>query len=280
MRKLGWIVFAAGCTSSPPSHQIPSASITPHLDSAATDVACGEDIALNGAATPDLRYTFGYDASGLLVHADGAYAAGGANDSIDYGYDAADNFTHMLETRGFGDSRVEITADYDSGSHLLDYTWDVGAPNYHDNWAYNYSGYTGDVPTREVVTEQGQGSFGYTLVWDATGRLAQAVPDTGPATNYTYDDAAGTLTIDTNAGAWHGVISYDPNDFRELGEVWGGTDPSAVASQSVWAWNGEELDSITYTQSGYSETDSLRYTCAAARAGANRPQHLPRAMRR
>jgi YD repeat-containing protein len=139
-------------------------------------------------------------------------------------------------------------------------------------------------PQREVITEQGQSPFGYTLAYDADGRLTTATPDTGDATTYTYDDAAGTLTIDTGNGAFTGVITYDTTDFRELSETWGGSDPSAWASATVYNWSGEQLDSITYSSGTQDapkmlttvEVDTLRYDCAMARRGGTarfiRPQ--------
>ncbi len=269
----GLVLFAVGCTSSPADHKLPSARLTPHLDSATASVACGEDVAWNGDATPDERFAFTYDSNGFLTHADGAFAAGGPNESIDYSYDMAGDFTHMLDANGYGGSQSEITADYDATNGLVDYAWSYTSTSYSDAWTYAMSSFLGPwQPQREVVTEQGQPGLGYTLAYDADGRLTTATPDRGTPTTYTYDDQALTLTIDSGAGASHGVIAYD-TDFRELSEVWGGSDPNAVASSTVFDWSGDQLNDITYsagTPLQVVEVDTLRYSCAAARAGTTR----------
>lgn len=282
---IGFVMFVVGCAPSA-DHQLPSATFTPHLASATTAVACGDDIALYGNTAPDLRYRFTYDNAGRLAHADGAYTAGGNDDSIDYTW-AGDNLTHLLETRGFGDSRVEITADYDASNSLIDYTWDLTEPSYHDSWSYVFSSFVGvDQPTREVITEQGQPDFGYQLAYDASHRLVTATPDSGPSTTWTYDDAARTIAIDTGSGAFHGVVAFDAQD-RELSETWGGSDPSMVDSDLAYAWNGDQLDSSTYRsgttaaphQLATVEVDTIRYDCAMARASSGRGIRLvsPRA---
>ena len=281
-KAIGLVVLAVGCTQAPADHKLPSASITPHLDTVQSTVACGDDIALYGATTPDVRYTYTYNPAGQLAHADGVYSAGGTNDAIDYAYDGAGNFTHMVETHGFGDSQVEITADYDPTNGLLDYTWDYAGGGYHDQWSYAFSSFIGpNQPTRETVSEQGQGSMGYTLDWDATGRITQAVPDSGSAWIYAYDDAAGTITVSADNGAWTDVVSFDP-DGRELSEVWGGSDPQAIDGSDVYAWDGDALLSATYSsgteqqpqQLQTVEVDTLRYDCSNARRVTRAPVHL------
>jgi YD repeat-containing protein len=284
--RIGLVLFTVGCSTSPADHMLPSARLTPHLDSATSTIACGEDVAWNGDATPDERFGFTYDGNGFLTHADGAFAAGGTNESIDYSYDAAGDFTHMVDSNGFGGSSSEITADYDATNGLVDYAWSYAAPGYADSWTYAMSSFLGPwQPQREVITEQGQPGFGYTLAYDSDGRLVTATPDTGPATTYAYDDQALTITIDTGSGAFHGVIAYD-TDFRELSEVWGGSDPNAVASSTVFDWSGDQLNGITYssgTPLAVVEVDTVRYQCGAARAGKTTRwigPHTPRAVRR
>lgn len=276
---LGLALFIFGCTS-PSDHKVPSASITPHLDARPTDAACGDDISLYGAATPDLSYTYGYDNAGRMVHATGVYAAGGSNDDITYGYDNLDRMTSMVETRGWGDTRYQITADYDTLGNLVDYAWDANGPSYVDHWTYAYSGFNSwGEPTHETITELSQPAVDYTLDFDADGRIVDAVQAGGPTTNYIYDDNALTLTIDTNAGAWHGVVAYDDQN-RELSETWSGTDPSAIASSETYTWNNDQLLAATYESSQNNdpsqmqlvETDTLRYNCAAARTGHGRFQ--------
>ena len=270
---LGFAFILVGCTSAAPDHRLPGATFTPHLDSAPASVACGDDIALYGDPSPDLRYTFAYDGSGLVSHAEGVYTAGGADDTIDYTWGAG-GLTHLLETRGWGDARYEITAAYDGANDLVDYAWDAAAGSEHDHWDYALSGFVGtNQPAREVITEQGQPSFGYTLAYDATGRLVSATPDSGPATTWTYDDEARTITADTGNGAFDDVISYDDQD-RELSDVWGGSDPSAIAGEEDYAWQGDRLDTMTYRSGSQEapqtlttvEVDTMRYGCSMARA--------------
>ena len=272
-------LFAVGCTSAPADHKLPSARFAPHLDSNTAAIACGEDVAWNGDTTPDERFAFTYDGNGFLTHADGAFAAGGSNESIDYSYDADGNFTGMVDTNGFGGSQSQIAADYDATNGLVDYAWSYASTDYNDSWTYAMSSFLAPwQPQREVVTEQGQPGLGYTLAYDADGRLITAAPDGGTPTTYTYDDQALTLTIDTGAGAFHGVIAYD-TDFEELSEVWGGTDPNAVPSSTVFAWSGEQLDGMTYsagTPLQVLEVDTLDYACATARRGGTTKFLTPR----
>ena len=282
---LALLLAAAGCTSSQdPDAKLPSAQFTPHLDNAATPIACGDNVALYNDATPDLRYAYTYDANGMLSHAEGTYAAGGADETVDYAW-SGDNMTHMLDQNGWGGARTEINESYDANANLLDYTWDYTAGTYHDNWDYAFSSFAGQYqPTREVLTEQGQPSFGYTLGYDADGRLVSAAPDGGGAPElWSYDDAGLTITYDIGNGAWHGTYVYD-DQFRFLSETDGGSDPSAIASTDVYNWNGETLASAVYSSGTQSapgdvqlvETDTLQYDCAAARTAAGRSLRVQR----
>ena len=266
----GFAFLVVGCAS-PPDQKLPSMSITPHLESTPANAACGDNVTLDGDSAPDLRYTFAYDDNGFLTHASGVFTAGGPDDSIDYSYDSAGNFTHMVEAHGWGDSSSEIIASYD-GANLLDYSWSYTQADYQDSWDYAMSDFGASGPAREDITEAGQPSFGYALVYDGDGRLVQAIPDSGDAIAYSYDDAGRTVTVDEGNGAFHGVISYDEN-FDETSEVWGGSDPSAIASTDVYAWNGEQLLSATYSsgttdnpqQLAVVETDTMQYACGAAK---------------
>jgi len=286
MRTLGFALLVCGCTSSD-DRKLPSASFTPHLDSNESSVACGDDVALFGATTPDLRYTFTYNAAGALTHADGVYTAGGANDTIDYQYNATGYMTHMLQTRAWGDAQVEITAQYDGSDNLITYAYDVTADHSTDSWQYVMSNFIGpNQPTRETISGGG-GSWGYQLVYDATNRLTQVVPDSGPATTYTYDDAARRIDVDTDNGAWTYSVLYDES-FRETTASWGGSDPQAIWGDETYAWNGDRLDSMTYRSGSYDaptqvstiEVDTLQYSCPAARAQSGRTIKLRRLMPR
>jgi len=257
----GFAIFVVGCAS-PQDQKLPGMSITPHLESTPANAACGDDI------TP------------------GVFAAGGPDDSIDYSYDTAGNFTHMVEEHGWGDSQSEIIASYDGSNNLLDYSWSYTQADYQDSWDYVMSDFGAAGPAREDITEAGQPSFGYALVYDGDGRLVQAVPDSGDAISYIYDDAGRTITVDEGNGAFHGVIAYDEN-FDETSEVWGGSDPSAFASSDVYAWNGEQLVSATYSsgttdnpqQLALVETDTMQYACSGAAAKHTALRHLRSSMR-
>ena len=272
---LGFAMLVVGCTSEAGPQQLPSASMTPHLAAQVAAVACGEDVAFDSDPSPDIRYAFTYDANGELTHASGAYAAGGSNDSIDYSYDAAGDFTGMAETNGYGGGNSAITATYDASSDLLDYTWSYASPTYNDAWDYAFSGFSGADPAREEVTEQGQPGYGYDLQYDASGRLTTAIGDAGDITTWTYDDAARTISVDTGSGAYTGVITYDA-DNNELSEVWGGADPSAIASSDVFTWSGDDMQSAVYSSGTTAtpdvlttfETDTVRYDCTSARTRA------------
>ena len=275
----GFVLLAAACTSAPSEHKLPSATLTPHLDSAPTTSPCGEDVAWNGDTTPDIRYAFSYDGNGLLVHADGVVTAGGPDDVYDYTYDAAENLTHMAEVYGtYGGT--DITAAYDPTNGLTSYSWSSTWNGTTDTWTYTMSSFGAPYqPGAEVISEQGGPTITYALAYDADGRLVTATPDSGDATTYTYDDQAHTITSDTGNGAYHGVYTYD-DQFRELSEVWGGTAQGMIDWSSVLAWNGDELASSTYSSGTAQdphtlnpvEVGTMRYSCAMARAGQRKVQ--------
>ena len=278
---LGLAFTLVGCTSGSTDHKLPGASFTPHLDSAPATAVCGDDLTLYDHTAPDVRYTYTYGSDGFITHAEGVYTAGGADDTVDYSWGAA-GMTHLLETRGWGDARYEITAAYDAANDLVDYTWDGSAANYSEHWDYAFSSFLGAYqPAREVITGDGQAPFGYTLAYDADGRIVSATPDSGDATTWTYDDQARTITADTGNGAFHDVITYDDQD-RELAEVWGGSDPSAIAGEEDYAWQGDELASATYRSASQDApqtlvtiaTDTMRYDCSMPRTVRGRLLHL------
>jgi len=278
---LGFGLFTAACGTDASSDHLPSVSITPHTNTQAADVACGDDVTLGEGTTPDLRYSFSYDSGGRMTHAQGVYAAGGADDSIDYTWDSADRFTHLVEAHGWGDSSTEVTETYD-GDDLASYAYAVTSADYNASWLYAYSSYAGPwQPLREVVTTQ-DGAFGDTLAYDSLGRLISSTPDNGPATTITYDDAARTVTQDTGHGGWTDVTTYRA-DWAELSEVWGGSDPSAIAGSYTYVWDGDSLVSEVYRTGSEAapttvetiETDTMRYACSSARKTSSLRMHLP-----
>ncbi len=279
---LGFGLLAAACgTSSPGDGHLPSVAITPHTNTQASDVACGDDVTLGASTTPDLRYAFTYDSGGRLINERGVYTAGGPDATIDYSWDSADRFVHLLETHGWGDAATEITETYD-GDQLASYAYVVTSADYNANWLYTYSNYVGPwQPLREVVTTS-DGAFSYALAYDSLGRLITLTPDSGPATTISYDDTARTITQDTGNGAWTDVTTYRA-DWTELSEVWGGSDPSAIAGSTTYVWNGDAVVSEIYrsgsesapTQLETIETDTMRYDCSNARKTSSLRVHAP-----
>jgi YD repeat-containing protein len=282
MRAVLFLAALAAC-SSQASPKLPGGSITPHLDGNPANAACGDDVAYDGDSTPDIRYRYAYDSLGRLSHETGTYAAG-SDDSIDYTWDHLDHMTHMVQTRGWYDTAYEIVADYDVLGDLVDYSWHQSALDYDEQMAYAYSDFDGSGnPARELVSQTGQPDTGYSLDYDALGRVAHVVQDGGSTTTYTYDDAATrTLTIDTGDGAFHGVIVYDDQN-REQSEAWGGTDPTAIASTTQYDWNDGQLLGATFQQGSDNspaslatiEVDTLVYGCANTRS-----THVPTSRRR
>jgi YD repeat-containing protein len=280
--KAAFVLAIAACGSQT-SPNLPGGSITPHLDGNPANAACGDDVAYDGDPTPDVRYRYAYDALGRLSHETGTYAAG-SDDSIDYTWDHLDHMTHMLQTRGWYDTRYEIVEDYDVLGDLVDYTWHETATGYDEEMAYVYSQFDGNGnPTREVASQTGEPDIGYSLDYDSLGRVAHVVQDGGSTTTYTYDDAATrTVTIDTGDGAFHGVIVYDDQN-REQSEAWGGTDPTAIATTTQYDWSGGQLLGATFQQGSDNspaslatiEVDTLVYGCANTRS-----THVPISRRR
>jgi len=278
----------AACTGSPSNKPLPSATNTPHLANAQqSDVACGADVAYYGNPSPDLSYRYAYDADGRMVHADGVWAYDGTTDTIDYTW-AGDNFTHMLWTSGWDDSEYEIGANYDAANNLLDYTYSWTDGTNTEAWNYAFSNFVGaNQPTRELITMVGDPTtYGYDLVYDADGRLTEAVPDAGPSTTWTYDDVALTVAVNYDNGAWTELMTYDA-DFKPLTSEWGGSDPSAIAGDETYAWTGDRLDSVVYRSASETapqqielvETDTMLYNCPIARTAGGRKARLPRPFR-
>ena len=280
MRTLfGLALLIPACTTAPAEDKIlPGVSKTPHLERAASDVACGEDISYYGNPDPDLRYTFAY-AGDQFLRAEGVWLADGSTETSEYTW-AGDNLTRIVSTSSYGASS-EIAASYD-GANLIDYAWSYDDGETSDQWSYAFADFTGALPAREVISQQGTPVVTYQLTYDGFERLVAALPDAGDPTTYSYDDAAGVITIETGNGAFVGTLTYDAEG-RALAETWTGSDPSMIDSEDVYAWNGEALSSVTYF-SGSEEaphtlellaSETLRYSCEAAKR-AKRSAGKPR----
>jgi YD repeat-containing protein len=258
------LALVASCDGTPPRH-LPGASLTPRLAIRAAPRACGEDITLGGNTIPFVRYAYSYDARDRLVQATGEYAAGGPADSVAYTYDHLGHVTHMVESRGPGGVRVELVATYDSLGDLITYDNATGVDVQH--YVFSELTDTGQ-PAREVTSATGQAALGYSLEYDALARVSRVVADTGSTTTYTYDDDARTLVVDTDNGAYRGLLTYDDHA-HELSEAWDGTAPGVVATQTDYDWSADRLLAVTYLSGSAAmphsvattEIDTLRYDC-------------------
>nr|HEX4317970.1 hypothetical protein [Kofleriaceae bacterium] len=264
MRRAFAIALIAACAPAP-SRALPTASLnSPKLSARfTTPRACGDDVALDGHATPDIRYSYAFDALGRMVGATGEYADGGSADTLAYSYDNLGNLVHSVESNGPGGTRVELIYDYDTLEQLADYVYSDAEPAGSDTQAFAMSQFTtAGQPTVEVISEGGLSSH-YALAYDDRARLISATT-AGTVTTYTYDDDARTLVIDTDSGAYHGEIDYD-DDARELDEQWGGSASDAERSRTTYRYGGDGLHDVTYeigSDLEVAEVDTLRY-CAS-----------------
>ena len=262
------LVVVAAC-SAPADRKLPGASITPHLDSHHGAPACGDDVTFDGDtdARPSLSVRLRRPRSALSR--DRHVHLGPGESIIDYACDNLDHLTHSLQSETVTGARVEITSDYDTLGDLVDYIYDDAQPQYSDTLHYQFASLTDTgMPTTETISETGQPDLHYTLVYDARDRVALTMQDGGPTTIYTYDDDARTITIDTNAGQFHGVIAYDDQN-RELSELWGGSDPAALATQTTYDYDGDRLVQVAFASGDATsphdlrpiETDTVLYDC-------------------
>jgi YD repeat-containing protein len=248
------VIAALAACDSPSDHKLPGASPMPQPARHPAPPACGDDVAVDGDT---IHYAYAYDDHGRLAHVVGSYATGGADETIDYGYDNLGHLMRLHDVRG-ETALLDVTTLYDSLGDLIVYDYVAGNDTrYYVMSAFDDAGQ----PTAQVVSLAGQAGVRYELDYDDAGRLARTVAATGSTTTYSYDDDGRTLTIDTDAGAFHGEIAYDERD-RELFETWGGRDPNAVPSETDYAYAGDRMTSVTYRQGAplvTLQTDTLRY---------------------
>ena len=253
-------IVLAACAQ-PGGPPLPGASLTRHFQRAVATRACGDDVAFDGDAAPDVRYSYSYDALGRLVGEIGSYAYSNADETIAFAYDNLDHEMHELDTYPLGGGSTEVTADFDTLGDLVDYTYAVTGTT-DDTQHYVMSAFTPTgQPAIEVVSETGVPDAHYVLAYDESSRIVTAVCEGTTTTTYTYDDDGRTVTIDTGAGAFTGTIIYD-DDNNELFEAWGGSDPTAVATQTTYDYDGDRMLGMTYesgTPLAIVEVDTLRY---------------------
>jgi hypothetical protein len=275
------IVVVVGCAA-PTGERAMLPGASPTKRGTTATAACGEDITYGAATSPSLRYAYTRDARGRLVHAEGAFAAGGRDDSIDYGYDNLDHVVAMVQARASGDAREETVTDYDTLGDVVGYTDTLRGASYTATTRYTYSGFDERGAAAQVAIESDYTSDGATtpqqrlvdqLAYDADGRLASyvetdVVAGTTRIATYTYDDDGRTLTFDYDRGSVHEVIVYD-DAARELSDSRTGTGQGVVDQDVAYTWDRDRLVSIA-TAAGTmehphdlapSELDVYRYDC-------------------
>jgi YD repeat-containing protein len=266
MRRALLAVLALAACDAAPARKLPGASLVPRFAARSAPRACGDDIAIDGGSTPALRYRFDYDALGRLAIAVGTFTSGGPDETIEYTYDHLGHTTHIVQARAAAATEDEIVADYDTLGDLVDYTLTAeSAPA--QRYAYASFDSAGQ-PTAETYSQTGRPDLSLQLEYDSSERIERVTGDDGSVTTYTYDDDGRTLTVDTGAGAWHGVIDYDDRA-RELSESWDGTALGAIANATEYTWNGELLTTATYRSGSQVaphdlatvEVDTYRYDC-------------------
>jgi len=264
MRRAALVVLAACHPAS--DHKLPSAAITPQVLARVAPTACGIDIAFDGNKAPDIRYRYTYDSFGRLARAVGTYTSG-TTETVEYTWDNLDHLMHQVQT---GESHAETTASYDTLGDLVLYTTTQTAPHYADARTYTFADFTdAGQPATERLSVLDAPDTTYHFEYDAANRIARAVSDTGSITTYAYDDAESrTITVDTDGGASHGVLSYD-DDNRQLAETWGGSEE--ISSETRYDWAADRLLTVTYSYGTQDaprelrvfEVDTLRYDCAS-----------------
>ncbi|MFT3698240.1 MAG: hypothetical protein QM831_34175 [Kofleriaceae bacterium] len=246
-----WLmIFLFACTPQP-ARKLPSASRSPAATVRMATKACGFDVEFNNQAYAS--YSYSYDDLGRL-----SGGSGDQGDVFTYDYDHLDHLTHYTDRISTYTS--EQDSSYDTLGQLVDlYIAQRGGGNDNtEHYVYGAFTPTGQ-PTTEDITQNGFKAR-YLLSYDATDRLVTATLAGGDTTTYTYDDDGRTLTIDTENGGFHGVITYDDRA-RELSEVWGGTDPQADPRSTTYVYAGDDLQSVTYVTTDSTEVDTMKYRC-------------------
>jgi hypothetical protein len=118
------------------------------------------------------------------------------------------------------------------------------------------------MPRSEVIDDSKM-SYPYALEYDAWSRILRAAPADGPPTIYSYDDDARTTLIDSQGGAYRGVVTYDEQNHM-LSETWTGADN--YARDDVYTYDGDRLLAASHSESGGGQVDSklvdtYRYDC-------------------
>ena len=252
--KAWWILLLAACEA-PAAHPVPGIWRASQLRSTLPAAACGTDISFGGPIA--LRYRYLYDAFGRLAFARGTYTDSPYEDTIAYRWDNLDQLTGVVQRSTWDGSVVEIEALYSSLGDLVEYTWRGPRVERH-RYEYDVRG----LPDREII-EVGKLAAAFELHYDATNRIVLATGDAS-TTVYTYDDDARTITIDTDDGAFVGVIEYDGED-HQLAERWSGSDPMAAHTEQLYTWSGDRLDRMTSRSGDDVQIETYLYACDSGR---------------
>jgi hypothetical protein len=243
------LLLLAACEG--PAHPAKLPSASPLSIARPEPQMCGIDIDWNGDKRPDLRYRFTLDELGRISHGDGVYTAQHATAAMDYEWDNLDRVVHYVETAST--YRYESTALYSSLGDLLEYT--TVQRGRTQRTTYSDLTETG-MPRHEVIVDAGI-EYPLALEYDAWSRITRAAPPDGPPTIYSYDDDARTTLIDSQGGAYHGVVIYDEQNHM-LSETWTG---EGTDTADEYTYDGERLLTAQHSESGVTQIDTYRYTC-------------------
>ena len=250
MKRAVLALALAACNAPAPHGKVPGASLTPALARPQPQM-CGVDVDWDADHEVDIRYTFTLDELGRISHGEGIYTIRHASATIDYEWDNLDHVVRYVEAAGTW--HYEASALYTSLGDLVDYT--TVQQGHHQKTTYSDFTETG-MPRREVIEDSGV-LYPLALEYDAWSRILRAAPDDGPPTIYSYDDEARTTIIDSQGGAYRGIVQYDEQNHM-LSETWTGAD---FAREDLYDYVGDRLVTSTHRESGTTQISTYRYDC-------------------
>ena len=250
MKRAVLALAIAACNAPAPHGKVPGASLTPAL-ARPQPTMCGVNIDWDADSNVDISYTFTLDDLGRISHGEGVYTLKHPVATIDYEWDNLDHVVRYRETAGTW--HYEASALYTSLGDLVDYT--TVQQGHTQRTTYSDLTETG-MPRREVI-EEGGATYELALEYDAWSRIVRAAPTEGPPTIYSYDDEARTTIIDSQGGAYRGVVVYDEQNHM-LSETWSGQD---LAREDVYDYDGDRLVTSTHREAGATQISTYRYDC-------------------
>jgi hypothetical protein len=244
------LLVLAACHDPEQPAKLPGASLAPALARPQANM-CGFDLDWDADSRVDLRYRFTLDDLGRLSHGRGIYTTPRADSTIEYEWDNLDHFVRYVET--YGNARYETSALYTSLGDLVEYT--QTQQGHVQRTTYSELTEMG-LPTREVI-DYGTEQYTFALEYDAWSRILRAAPAEGPPTIYSYDDDARTTIIDSQGGAYRGVVVYDDQNHM-LSETWTG---EGATREDLYAYDGERLLTATHREAGATQINTYVYDC-------------------